>query len=144
MSCIGEGGKERKRSRFPVNFWHRKTFKGKRGDLSHFSVEKFSSHGAEKLCRGTLVFQKCSGVEFFRYNGVDKILSKFLGLTVPRIFVGGTIQCFRNIQAWKHLMQEEEISLFSVAIFFSHSAEKFGEGNHSTFQKYSVIEKFFA
>ena len=103
--------------------------------MSHFSVEKFSSHIAEKLFRGTLGFQKSSGVEFFRDNGDYKILPNIFGLTVPKNFVGGTIQCFRKIQAWKHFMQKEEISLFSVATFFSHSAEKFGEGNHSTFQK---------
>ena len=41
-------------------------------------------------------------------------------------------------------MQKEEISLFSVVTFFSHSAEKFRGGNRLTFQKYSGIENFCA
>ena len=34
------------------------------------------------------------------------------------------------------------MSLFSVGIFFSHSAEKFREGNHSMFQINSGMENF--
>ena len=55
FSCIGEGAEVREPSRFPENFWHRKTFKVKRGDLSQFSVEYFSSDGAEKLREGTVL-----------------------------------------------------------------------------------------
>ena len=51
---MGEG-KVREPCRFPEKFWHRKTLKGKRGDLSQFSVENFSSHGPEKLRKGTVL-----------------------------------------------------------------------------------------
>ena len=41
-------------------------------------------------------------------------------------------------------MRKKEISLFSVGIFFSHSAEKIREGYHSMFQKFSGMEKLYA
>ena len=41
-------------------------------------------------------------------------------------------------------MQKKGISLFLVEIFFYHSAEKFRGWNHSMFQKYSGMEKFYA
>ena len=63
---------------------------------------------------------------------------------MPKHFVGGINQCFRIIKAWKIFLQEKEISLFSVGNFFSHSAEKFREGNHSMFQKYAGMEYFSA
>ena len=65
-------------------------------------------------------------------------------LTVPKNFVRGIIQCFRNMRAWNIFLQKKDISIFSVGIFFSHSAEKFREGNHSMFQKISGMEKFYA
>ena len=88
----------------------------------------------------TLVFQKCSGVEFFRDNGVDKILSKFLGLTVPKIFGGGTIQCFRIIRAWTYFMHKRRYHYFLLQLFFSQFHKSWW-GNHSSFQKYSGMEK---
>ena len=42
----------------------------------------------------------------------------------------------------ENFLQKNEISLFSVGIFFSHSAEKFCEGNHSMFQINSGMENF--
>ena len=48
---------------------------------------------------------------------------------------------FQINSGMENFMQKKEISLFSVGKFFSQSAEKFREGNHSTFQKYSGIEK---
>ena len=92
------------------------------------------------------MFQKYWGMENFSAEEGDITIScwKFFFLTVPKNIVRGIIQCFRIIQAWKNFMQKKEISLFSVGTFFSHSAEKFREGNHSTFQKYSGIEKVYA
>ena len=48
----------------------------------------FLSHSTEKFCRGTLVFQKCSGIEKFLDNRGITILSNFFCLTVPKNFVG--------------------------------------------------------
>ena len=64
--------------------------------------------------------------------------------TVPKNIVRGTIKGFRNVPAWKVFMQKKGISPFSVGTFFSYRAEKFREGNHSVFQKYSGMEKFYA
>ena len=63
---------------------------------------------------------------------------------MPKNFVRGIIQCYRNFTAWNIILQKKDISLVSVGIFFSHSAEKFREGNHSMFQKYSGMENFYA
>ena len=63
---------------------------------------------------------------------------------MPKNFLGGINQCFRIIKAWKIFLQKKEISLFSVGTFFSHSAEKYSKGNHSMFQNYSGMEKFYA
>ena len=58
--------------------------------------------------------------------------------------MGGINQCFRIIKAWNIFLQRNEISLFSVGSFFSHSAEKIREGYHSMFQKFSGMEKLYA
>ena len=58
--------------------------------------------------------------------------------------MGGINQCFRIIKAWNIFLQEKEISLFSVGNFFSHSAKKFREVNHSKFQKNSGLKNFSA
>ena len=91
------------------------------------------------------MFQKYSGMDIFY---AEKEISLFsvatFFLTVPQNLVGGIIEVFRNVRAWKNFMQKKEISLFSVGNFFSHSAEMFREGNHSTFQKYSRVEKVYA
>ena len=63
---------------------------------------------------------------------------------MPKIFVGGSIQCFRNTSEWKNFPQKKEISLLSVGKFFSHSAENFREGNHSMCQKNCGMEKLYA
>ena len=91
---------------------------------------------------------------FQKYEGMEKLYEEerditifcwnFFFLTVPKNFVGGINQCFRIIKAWKIFLQEKEISLLSVGNFFSHSAEKFREGNHSMFQKFSGMEYFSA
>ena len=116
-------------------------------EISLFSVGKFFSHSAEKFREGNhSTFQKYSGIEkilcirsgchFFCYN--------FFLLSVPKNFVGGINQCFRIIKAWKIFPQKKELSLFSVGTFFSQSAEKLREGNHSMFRKNSGMEKLYA
>ena len=92
------------------------------------------------------MFQERSGMEKFyaEERDITFFSLKLFFLTVPINLPGGFIQCSRNIGAWKIFLQRKEISLFSVGTFFSHSAEKFREGNHSTFQKFSGIEKVYA
>ena len=63
-------------------------------------------------------------------------------LTVPKNFVGGSIQYFRKIQARKNSMHRKGLSIFSVETFFSHSAENFCGWKYSMFQKNSGMEKF--
>ena len=63
---------------------------------------------------------------------------------MPKNFLGRIFKRFRNFRAWKIFLQKKEISLFSVSNFFPRSAETFHEGKHSTFQKHSGIEKFYA
>ena len=63
---------------------------------------------------------------------------------MPKYFVGGINQCFSIFKAWKIFLQKKEISLFSVGNFFSHGAENFREGNHSSFQKNSGMEEAYA
>ena len=76
------------------------------------------------------MFQKYSGMDIFY---AEKEISLFsvatFVLTVPQNLVGGIIQVFRNIRAWKKLIQKKGISLFSVGTFISHSAEELREGN---------------
>ena len=69
------------------------------------------------------MFQKNSGMDETYAEGGDITFSvETFFLTVPKNFVGGIIQGFRNMRAWKNFMQKG-ISLFSVGTFFSHSAE---------------------
>ena len=63
---------------------------------------------------------------------------------MPKNLLGRIIKRFRNFRAWKIFLQKKEISIFSVATFFSHSAENYSEGNHSMFQNSSGMEKFYA
>ena len=122
-----------------------KNFVHKKG-LSLFSVAtSFFSHcqkisweeliNVSELLRRGIFF--CRGMRYHYFP-----LEVFF-LTVPKKFVMGIIQYFRNFRAWKNFMQKG-ISLFSVGTFFSHSAKKYREGNHSMFQKYAGMEYFSA
>ena len=67
------------------------------------------------------MFQKNSGMEETYAEGGDITFSvETFFLTVPKNFVGGIIQGFRSIRAWRTSMQKKGISLFSMGKFFSH------------------------
>ena len=69
------------------NFWYRKIFMDRRRVGYHvFPAKVFLSHSTGKLPRGTLVFQKCYAVEFFRIIGVPRFC-RFFWLTLPKFFV---------------------------------------------------------
>ena len=107
----------------------------------------FFSHSAKKFREvNHSKFQKNLGLKNFSAEEGDITIFcwNFFFPTVPKNIVRGIIQCFRNMRAWNIFLQKKDISLFSVGIFFSHSAEKFREGNHSMFQKFSGMEKFYA
>ena len=76
------------------------------------------------------MFQIYSGMDIFY---AEKEISLFsvatFFLTVPQSLVGGIIQVFRNIRAWKKLIQKKGISLLSVGTFICHSGEELREGN---------------
>ena len=54
--------------------------------MSRFFVELSVSHSNKKPPRGTLVFQKCYGVDFFWIIGVSRFC-QFFCLTLPKSFV---------------------------------------------------------
>ena len=64
---------------FPENFWYRKNFMGKRGGwgVITFFRQKSLSFSAEKIPKGSLVFQKCSGIWNFLDNKGNTISSNF-------------------------------------------------------------------
>ena len=67
--------------------------------VSRFSLEKFSSHSAEKFHRGTLLcFRKFLLSKNVRNKrgGYQNFLSKTFCLTAPKIFVGGPFSVFIN------------------------------------------------
>ena len=66
------------------NFWYRKSFMDRRRVGYHvFPSIVFASHTTKNFPRGTPVFQKCYGVEFFLDNRSITILS-FFCLTLPK------------------------------------------------------------
>ena len=97
-------------------------------EISLLSVSTFFPRSAEKFHEGKhSTFQKHSGIEKFyaKGGGLSLFSVETSFFTVPKTFVGGINQCFRNISAWKIFLQKKEILIISVATFFSHSAQFF-------------------
>ena len=98
--------------------------------VSRFSVEKFSSHSAEKFRRGTLLyFRKFlvpKNVRDKRGGRYHDFLSKLFCLTVPKNFVGEPFCISENFWYRKMLgIERGRESRFSVKIVLSHSTETF-------------------
>ena len=96
-----------------------------------FSSKVFVSHNTEKFRRGTLVFQKGSGVEIFLDNRSITIFSIFLSHTAEK-FRRGAILCFRMFRVSKHFMpnvvsQYRKNSLVIPSVFHKAFSKNFME-----------------
>ena len=107
--------------------------------VSRFSLEKFSSHSAEKFHRETLLcfrkFLLWKNVRDKRGAGVSPFSAKTFCLTVPKNFVEEPFCvsenfCYRKILG---IREGRGISPFSAKIFLSHSAKKFRRGTPLVF-----------
>ena len=67
----------------------------------------------------------------------------FFKVSECRKVLGVTNECFRNTRVSTNFMHREGISLFCVEYFFVSQCRKISWGNHSIYQKNSVIEKIF-
>ena len=81
------------------------------------------SHSTEKYPRGTLVFQKCNGVDFFLIIGVPQFCRVFLSHTAKNSRRGALL-CFRMLRVSKHFMPKRGISRLCFEKLLSHSTEK--------------------
>ena len=112
---------------------------------SRFSVEIFSSHGAEKFCRGTLLcftdflasktFMEKKGGEYREFP------SKGFCLTLPKNFVGEPISVSLYLGIDKFFASEVK-SRFSVENFLSHTAEKVRRGTLLCFTEFLASKTF--
>ena len=109
-----------------------------RNVISRISLEAFLSDSTEKVSRGTLVFQKISGLKNC-IRWCITILSKNDFLTVPKIFVGEPF-VFQKFFLSKKFMDRKGISRFSLEIFCLTVPKKFPERS-LLFQKTSGLEK---
>ena len=98
--------------------------------MSRVSVEKFLSHNAENICRGTLL---CCVSEKFRQrrrlwirDGTIRILRRIFFVSVPKNTVGDPFSLSIISGIKKYWMRGwcGGMSRFSVENFLSHSAEK--------------------
>ena len=96
--------------------------------ISLFSIDNFSSHSTEKFRRGThLCFRELRVSKFFfciREEGYITIFCQNLCLTVPKNFVGQTFCVSKKNRVSEKRTDINGTSLFSVDIFWFHSAEK--------------------
>ena len=100
--------------RVSKNFVHKKW-------LSLFSVAtSFFSHCQRISWEELIIVSEIlrHGIFFCRGMRYHYFPLEVFFLTVPKKFVRGIIQCFRDFRAWKNFMQKG-ISLFSVELFFS-------------------------
>ena len=141
--CIGGGGgKVWKRSRFPAKFWHRKTFNGKRGDLSHFSVEKFSSHIAEKLFRGPLDFRNVLVSNFFGIMGIIRFCRIF---SVSQFRKTSWEELFNVSERYRHgniLCRRRRYHYFPLQLFFLTVPKSLVRGIIQRFRNNRVSKNF--
>ena len=123
FSCIGGG---RGISRFCRNF------------LSHRTETK--SFVKEPSCFPEIFWYR---KKFMHKRGLITILSKFLCLTVPKIFVRESPTVFeKNSIKKKVLWMKRGVSRFSLENFLSHSTEKFRWGTLRCMRKLRVAKNF--
>ena len=102
-----------------------KKFMHKKG-LSLFSVETSFFSQCRKISWGesSNVSEIFGHGKFFcRRRKYHYFLFQVFFLAVPKSFMRGIIQRFRNIRVSKNFMQKKGLSLFSVETSFIHSAE---------------------
>ena len=104
-----------------------------------FPSKDFVSHSTEKFPRGTLVFQKCYGVEFFLIIGVPRFCRFFLSHTAEN-FRRGALLCFRMFRVSKNFLPKRGISRLCIEKLLSHSTGK-NCWNILVYRKTSGIEK---
>ena len=115
--------------------------------VSRFFVQKFLSHSAEKLRRGTLLcfrkFLVSKNVRDKRGGGNHDLPSKLFSSHSTQTFSRGTLLCFRKFRLSKNFMPKIEISPFSIENFLSHSTEKLGRGALLCFTNFLVSKKIW-
>ena len=107
-----------------------------------FFRRKFCPTVPKNFVGGTLVFQKCSGIENFLDNRGITILSKFFLSHSAEKIREGTLLCFRKFLVRKKIMDKTGDHDFSSKNL-SQSAEKFREGTLSCFRKFLVWKKLW-
>ena len=112
--------------------------------VSRFCDETFSSHSAEKVCRGTrLCFRNFRVSENSKHKrGISQMSIEKIILTVPNNFKR-EYYCYWKSSGFKKFYGWKGVSRFSVEHFWSQSAEK-SRVIFSIFQKNWGIEKFYA
>ena len=93
--------------------------------MGHHGFFEFFSLSTDEIGRGSLVFQKCSGMETKLWLGgwYHVFSSKTYFLSVPKKFVRGP-WCLRPSGMEKKLLIRGRVSRFSDESFLSHSAGK--------------------
>ena len=115
--------------------------------VSRFSVEKFSSHSAEKFRRGTrLCFRKIRVPKnFMPKRGKSRLSIKNLLSHGTEKLRRRTLLCFTNFLVSKKFMDKRgRVSRFSVKNFFCLTVSKNFVGEPFSLSLISGIERFYA
>ena len=96
------------------------------GDITIFCWNFFFSHcrkiSSEELIKVSELLRH--GNFFCRRWRYHYFPLEIFFLTVPKNFVRGIIQCFRNIRVSKNFVHKKGLSLFLLQLLFSHTAKK--------------------
>ena len=113
--------------------------------MSRFFDETFSSHSAEKFCRGTrLCFRNFRvSQEFMHSKGISlNSVEKFLSHSADK-FPRRSLLCFERILESKTFKQKRgKLSGFLESFFYLTGPKKRRQGTILRFRKFLVVEKF--
>ena len=115
-----------------------------RGGISRFSVERFSSHGAQKHLRVTLLISKKIGnseIFLFIIGRFHDFPSKIFSLTVLKNFVGNFFVSQKTSSMESIMDKRKGITDFRLKFFVS-KCRKSSWASLSMFQKFWGVEKF--
>ena len=86
---------------FSEKYFYRKIFMARRG-ISRLSLETSLSHTTEKISRGTLVFQKVSGLKKLHKMVYHNYVEKWFSHSTEK-FRRGTLQFSKKFSHWNFL-----------------------------------------
>ena len=121
-----------------------KKFKGRKGGVSRFSLEKFWSHSAENFRQRILLFlrKKLVWKSFMDEKGVSRFSVELFWSHSAEKKSWASLQCFRNFGVSKNFMHNRNFTLFR-RIFFVSQCRKLSLENPSVSEKIFCFKNFY-